>query len=183
MAAKKRKIPVISKLARFTCPNCGAVLPEEHRNVKGIMACSGKKGEWVLGDQKGDLPCTWVCDYGTFRPTDPREGLFPPPKRTISVIGAEEEDIAKIDFDPSIGLSFHRKRKKPLTETERFVLEIIRSQPAGQGIAGKDICIRMRDKPYQTPIAENTLTTHIIPKLKAAGLIESGGPGRGYYPS
>lgn len=54
----------------------------------------------------------------------------------------------------------------PLTEPEQAVLDVIRTQPPGQGITGIQIIdtLRMRNPPVK--IEQSTLTRHFIPKLK-----------------
>lgn len=57
----------------------------------------------------------------------------------------------------------------PLTDLQRFVLEIIKSQPADQAISGKRIIEVLASK-YKRISSEQTLTTHIIPVLKPLGV-------------
>lgn len=56
-----------------------------------------------------------------------------------------------------------------LTSTEKTVLDIIRSQPSNQGINGKEIITRLKDKGIS--YEESTLRKHCLPKLKKYGVI------------
>ncbi len=55
--------------------------------------------------------------------------------------------------------------KKPLSEREGWVLEVIRSAPQGTGITGPAIIADVRQR-HRVVIEQGTLTKHIIPKLK-----------------
>jgi hypothetical protein len=65
-----------------------------------------------------------------------------------------------------------------LTPKERTVFDIIREQPAGCGIIGKDI-IKLAKKRGVIISSKNVLTRHIIPKLRPYGVVNASG-GRGY---
>src|SRR5262249_18468441 len=51
-----------------------------------------------------------------------------------------------------------------LSPTEQAVLEIIRAQPNGKGIIGKDIIKELRDRGME--LSDKTLRRHILPKLR-----------------
>ena len=50
-----------------------------------------------------------------------------------------------------------------LNRTDRAVLSIIKAQPKGQGVSGKEILKRLKDK--HIIIVESTLRKHVLPKL------------------
>lgn len=52
----------------------------------------------------------------------------------------------------------------PLTETERRVLDVIKAQPDGSGISGREIIRELNRQNF--PIEQSTLTRHIIPRLR-----------------
>jgi hypothetical protein len=54
--------------------------------------------------------------------------------------------------------------RQQLADTESIVLAIIRAQPKGRGIAGKEIIKKLKAKKIQ--IKESTLRKHILPKLR-----------------
>jgi hypothetical protein len=57
-----------------------------------------------------------------------------------------------------------RKGSKPkLTKTERVALSIIKAQPKGRGISGKEIIAELKRK--NIILLESTLRRHILPKL------------------
>jgi hypothetical protein len=98
---------------------------------------------------------------------------------------------AEMFYSPLAGNPFHASayaleyltritdRELPsLTPKEQAVFDIIREQPIGRGIIGKDI-IKMAKKRGVTISSENVLTRHIIPKLRPYGVVNAGG-GRGY---
>jgi hypothetical protein len=65
-----------------------------------------------------------------------------------------------------------------LTTLEQSVLDIIIAQPPGSGIPGKQILKEMAKK--GRILDDSTLTTHIIPKLKAWHRVKTR-RGAGYY--
>jgi hypothetical protein len=66
----------------------------------------------------------------------------------------------------------------PLTDTEKRVLDLIKSQPQGTGVTGSQIVTTLSNQNY--PIEQSTLTRHIIPKLKQWYGVKNR-PGVGYY--
>ncbi len=66
-----------------------------------------------------------------------------------------------------------------LSKTEAAVLSIIKAQPSGQGIQGKEILKELRKKNIH--IAESSLRRHILPKLKTCGVTNHPAAG-GYLP-
>jgi hypothetical protein len=71
-------------------------------------------------------------------------------------------------------------KRRPLTDPEQVVLDIIRAQPPGTGIIGKKILAEAK-KRGKIISSESTLTRHIIPVLKQGYQVRNGGGGRGYY--
>jgi hypothetical protein len=69
---------------------------------------------------------------------------------------------------------------KPLTEAEEAVLSVIPFKDSGKGITGKEIVAALAKKGFE--LSENTLTRHIIPKLKESYGVENR-RGVGYYRS
>ncbi len=67
--------------------------------------------------------------------------------------------------------------KPELNPSATAVLAIIRSQPPGVCIQGKEIIKKMRER--KSPISEATLRKHILPKLKSYGVVNH--PAAGGY--
>lgn len=58
----------------------------------------------------------------------------------------------------------------PLTALQRHTLDIIKDQPLGSTISGRQI-VRILQTKYKIITAENTLTTHVIPAIKPLGVM------------
>jgi len=67
----------------------------------------------------------------------------------------------------------------PLTDTERKVLDIIRAQPPGAGVTGKEILAALARQGID--LEQSTLTRHVIPNLKRWHGVRNAGGGRGYF--
>lgn len=148
---------------------------------------------------KQDWEIDWEDKYG--RPFPKTESAF---IRLLSEAGADPEWILKGQYEILKamcviegylirGLVAERVRSAPakiaasakaddipLSATEKAVLSIIKNQPRGQGMVGKEILQKLRIK--RITIKESTLRKHILPKLAKLGVVNHPSAGGYLFP-